>query len=545
AYAVARTPVEEMLVGIFEELLHLDRVGIRDNFFEIGGHSLLATQVVSRVRDVFGVVVEVRTIFEDGTAEALAGRIEAGIRSGEREEAPPLVRAARSGQRGERLPLSFAQQRLWFIDQMESGNAAYNLPGAVKLEGKLNLDALERVINEIVRRHEVLRTRIEVEEGEPAQVIDEWKPGKLDVRDLTGLTLVEREEEAGRIAREEAGTGFDLRRGPLLRVKVLKVEEEQHVVLFTMHHIVSDGWSMGILIREVGTLYRAYSAGEDSQLDELPIQYADFAVWQSEWLRGEVLEKKLEYWRKQLAGVEELELPTDHPRPAVQSYRGTTRPFVVESELAEALRELSRQEGVSLFMTLLGGFDVLMSRYSGQSDITLGTDIANRNRAEIEGLIGFFVNQLVLRVEVRGAESFVELLKKVREACLGAYANQDVPFEKLVEELQPERDLSRAPLFQVKLVLQNAPSEALELGELRVSGAGGVDAAQTAKFDLTLVIADTGDDLAGMVEYSQDLFEAETIERLIGHYLNALRGIAEDVGRRINELSLLDVRERE
>ena len=316
-----------------------------------------------------------------------------------------------------------------------------------------------------------------------------------------------------------------------------------------MHHVVSDGWSTGILIREVGALYQAYSASAESPFEELPIQYADFALWQREWMQGEVLEKKLEYWRKQLAGLEELELPTDHPRPAAPSYRGATRPFVFENGLAESLRELSRRESVSLFMTLLGGFDVLMSRYSGQTDVALGTDIANRNRTEIEGLIGFFVNQLVLRVEVRGADSFVELLKKVREACLGAYANQDVPFEKLVEELQPERDLSRAPLFQVKLVLQNAPSEALELGELRVSrGDDALRAAietRTAKFDLTLVIADTGDDLAGMVEYSQDLFEAETIERLIGHYLNALRGIAEDVGRRINELSLLDDRERE
>jgi amino acid adenylation domain-containing protein len=540
AYVAPITPVEEILIGIYEEVLKLDRVGARDNFFEAGGHSLLATQVISRVRNTYGVEIGLGSIFEEPTVKGLARRVEEAMGSREKAEAPPLVRASRE----EKLPLSFAQQRLWFLDQLAPNNPFYNIPGMVRFEGRLSLEALERAINEVVRRHEVLRTRFEAEAGAPVQVIDQWEPRRLEVEDLTGLAPEERELEVVRRAGEEAETGFDLSREPLLRVKVMKLGEDDHVLLYTMSHIVSDGWSMGILIREVGTLYQAYSAGAESPLEELPIQYADFAVWQRNWLRGEVLEKKLDYWRKQLAGLEELELPTDHPRPAAQSYRGAALPFVVEGGLAEALRELSRRESVSLFMTLLGGFYVLMSRYSGQSDVAVGTDIANRNRAEIEGLIGFFVNQLVLRVEVRGGESFGELLRKVREACLGAYANQDVPFEKLVEELQPERDLSRSPLFQVKLVLQNAPGEALQLGEVSVSGAGGADA-QTAKFDLTMVIADTGGDLAGMVEYSLDLFEAETVERLIGHYLNALRGIVEDSGRRIGELSLLGPGERE
>src|SRR5262249_16779744 len=247
------------------------------------------------------------------------------------------------------------------------------------------------------------------------------------------------------------GAGFNLSKGPLIRVKVLKFDEEEHVVLFTMHHIVSDGWSMGILIREVGALYRSYnlgSAGESSPLEELEIQYADFAVWQRQWLKGKVLEDKLEYWRKQLTGIENLEMPADHPRPAVQSHRGAVRNFIFDPELTRKLRALSQREGATLFMTMLAGFDVLMSRYSGQQDVAIGTDIANRNRAEIEGLIGFFVNQLVLRVKVRARESFRELLKQVREVCLGAYAHQDLPFEKLVDELQPERDLSRSPLYQ-------------------------------------------------------------------------------------------------
>jgi amino acid adenylation domain-containing protein len=544
----ARTPLEEMLIGIFEEVLKLDRVGRHDNFFEIGGHSLVATQVISRVRAAFGVEIGVRSIFRDATITGLARRIEEAIRAGEKTEAPPLVRTSREGWRGAGPPLSFAQQRLWFLDQLVPNNPLYNIPGRVRLDGRLDFDALQRVINEIVRRHEALRTRFEVEAGEPVQVIDEWEPRRLEVTDLTNLPSDEQEAEARRMAREEAGTGFDLSRGPLLRVKLLKLEQDNHVLLYTMHHIVSDGWSMEILSREVGDLYRAYSAGEASPLPELPIQYADFAVWQREWLQGEALERELEYWRKQLAGLEGLELPTDHPRPVAPTYRGAIQCFVVERSVAERLSEMSRREGATLFMTLLGGFDVALSRYSGQEDVTIGTDIANRNRAEIEGLIGFFVNQLALRVEVRTRESFRDLLKRVREVCLGAYAHQDVPFEKLVEELQPERDLSRSPLFQAKLVLQNVPSEGLELEGLRLSGGGGAEV-EVARSDLTLFITEVrtegGPELIGAVNYSRDLFEAGTIERLMGHYTNVLREIAEGSERRIWELSLLSAEERE
>ena len=545
-YLGARTAIEEILVGIFEEVLGLDRVGIRDNFFEIGGHSLLATQVISRVRSAFGVEVGVRSIFEKPTVEGLASKMEEAIGAGEKDEAPPLVKASREG----RLPLSFAQQRLWFIDQLEPGNTIYNCPGAVRLEGRLNLEALERVINEVIRRHEVLRTTMEVSaEGEPMQVIDEWKPRRLEVEDLTSLSPEEKEREARRRAREEAGTGFDLRRGPLLRVKVLRLEEEEHVLLYTMHHIVSDWWSMGILDREVRELYWAYDAGEPSPLEELPIQYADFAVWQREWLSGAVLEKELDYWRERLAEAETLELPTDHPRPAGPSHRGARHYFVIEEAVTEKLRALSQREGVTLFMTLLGGFDLVMSRYSGQEDIVLGTDSANRNRAEIEGLIGFFVNQLVMRVNVKRGESFRELLKSVREVCLGAYAHQDVPFEKLVEELQLKRDLSRSPLFQAKLILRNAARERPELGSAKLSGlsewAGMANVMTAAKIDLTVAIAEAGRDLVVATEYDRELFEPATIERLIGHYGNILKGIVEEKGEAVSELSLLSDEERE
>jgi amino acid adenylation domain-containing protein len=546
-YVGARTPIEGLLAGIFEDVLKLERVGRNDNFFEIGGHSLLATQAVSRIRNVLGVEIDVRNIFEDATVGGLARRIEEAIGAGERNGAAPAIRRRIEGQSGGqkvvRLPLSFAQQRLWFIDQLEPGKALYNIPGVVRLEGRLDLESLKSAIDEIVRRHEVLRTRIEVEDGEPMQVIDQWKPRRLEVEDLTAFPREEQEKEAGRMAREEAHTGFDLSIDPLMRVKVLKLGEDEHMLLFTMHHIVSDAWSTEILIREVGALYHAYSAGEPSPLSELPIQYSDFAAWQREWLKGDALEAELEYWRKQLSGMEDLELPTDYSRPAVRTYRGARHHFVIDGELTRKLRALSQREGVTPFMALLGGFDVLLSRYSGQEEIVIGTDIANRNRAEIEELIGFFVNQLVLRVEVRARESFGEFLKQVREVCLGAYAHQEAPFEKLVEELQPERDPSRSPLFQAKLIWQNAPREGLELGGVRLASIGGIEL-ETSKLDLTVSITDEGRHLVGSASYSADLFEAETIERLVSHYMNVLRGAIEDGGKSISELDLLSDRER-
>ena len=548
-YVAPRTQIEELTLGIFGEVLRLDRIGVRDNFFEIGGHSLLATQVISRVRNSFGVEIGVRSVFEHPTPEGLSRRIKEAMMAGEKVETPPLVRINPEGGRGRRAPLSFAQLRLWFVNQLNPDSAVYNIPGMVRLEGALNLDALERVINEIVRRHEVLRTRIEVEAGEPAQVINEWEPWKLEVLDLTRLSLEEREAEINRRERTESETGFDLGRGPLLRVKVLKLEEEEHVLLYTMHHIVSDGWSMEILYREVAALYQAYLAGDASPLPELPIQYADFAVWQREWLQGQALEREMQYWQEQLTGVEDLELPIDHPRPEVRSHRGRRLHFVVERELTRILRESSRRQGATLFMTLLGALNVVLSRYSGQDSVAIGTDIANRNRAEIEGLIGFFVNQLVLRVNLRAGERFNDFLKRVRDVCLKAYAYQDAPFEKLVERLRPERDLSRSPLFQVKLILENMPREEQHLGTLRmVSGNGdeiqAVSETQTARFDLLISIIDGESSLFGLVEYSLDLFESETVERLISHYANALGSIADSGEKPISELSLLSETER-
>ena len=366
------------------------------------------------------------------------------------------------------FPLSYAQERLWFLDELEPGSVAYNIPMAVRIKGALQVEALERAVNEIVGRHEALRTRFEVHEGKPVQVIEAEQEIKLEAVNLEGMS----EEEQGRriegLAQEEARWRFDLSKGPLLRMRLARLAEGEHVIFFTMHHIVSDGWSMGVLVREFVQLYEAFSRGQLSPLGELPIQYVDYAVWQRGWLQGEVLEKQLRYWKGRLAGAPALELPTDRPRPAVQSYKGASERVVIGKELLAGLNELSQRQGVTLFITLSAAFKALLSRYSRQEDIVVGTAIANRNRGETEGLIGFFVNTLVLRTDLSGDPTFLELLGREREVALGAYGNQDVPFEKVVAELQVERDLSRSPLFQVMLVLQNAPEGALADWSLNV-----------------------------------------------------------------------------
>ncbi len=539
-YAGAETPIEELLVGIWEEVLGVNRVGVHDNFFELGGHSLLATQLISRVRAAFEVEMPLRRLFEQPTIAGLARSVEAELSVRQELKAPPLVAVTRD----RKLPLSYAQQRLHFIDQLEPASGIYNMPVAVRLTGELHLTALEQTFNEIVRRHEVLRTSFVNVDGEPLQVISPARPLSLPLVDLSHLAAEEREAEAQRLATAEAQRPFDLSIGPLFRVKALRLSATEHILLCTMHHIVSDGWSMGVLIREVAALYEAYSQDRPSPLPELPIQYADYSIWQREWLTGEVLESQLSYWREQLSGAPAvLELPTDRPRPAVQSFRGAAQPIQLSAELTEKLRQLSRAEGVTLFMTLLSAFSVLLSRLSGQDDIVVGTPIANRTRVETEGLIGFFVNTLVLRTKVEARESFRALLARVREVTLGAYSHQEVPFEKLVEELQPNRDLSHSPLFQVMFVLQNAPRETLRLGEVELHSAGASN--ETAKFDLTLELMESGEGLTGVWQYSTDLFDAATIERMSGHFQTLLEAIASEPEQRVAELEILSHAERE
>ncbi|HZI03336.1 MAG TPA: condensation domain-containing protein, partial [Archangium sp.] len=436
AYVAPRTPTEQLLAPMWSQLLSVERVGSSDNFFELGGHSLLATQVVSRVRASFGVELPLRALFEAPTLEALAARIDSTSREG--VELPPLRPVARTGE----LPLSFAQQRLWFLEQLEPGLATYNMAATVQLEGTLDVSALERGFQELARRHESLRTTFRATEKQPVQVIHSEAVLPLPVIDLGELPQAEREAQVRRLAYEEAQRPFDLIRGPMLRLKLLELEDTRHVLLLTMHHIVSDGWSMGILIREVGALYEAFSSGKPSPLPALTLQYADYAAWQRGWLQGEALESQLAYWRQQLAQAPKvLELPTDKPRPPVQSYRGATLTRLMPRTVSDALTALCQREGVTPFMALLAGFQSLLSRYSGQTDVVVGTDIAGRTHADTEGLIGFFINQLVMRGDLSGDPTFRELLGRVRQVALGAYAHQDVPFEKLVEELKPQRDL--------------------------------------------------------------------------------------------------------
>ena len=352
-------------------------------------------------------------------------------------------------------PLSFAQERLWFLDQLEPGSTVYNIPRAFRLTGRLDSAALERSLNEIMRRHEALRTTFKSVDGTPRQVVAAQLTLPLPVIDLSDRSASDRENEVHRFTAEVARRPFDLSRGPLVRTTLLRLGQEEHILLLNMHHIVSDGWSMAILFRELADLYEAYTNGKPSPLAELPIQYVDYAVWQRNWLKGEVLETQLSYWKKQLENISTLNLPTDRPRPAVQTFHGARESLVLSTDLTQALKATSRKEGATLFMTLLAAFQILLHRLTGQEDIAVGSPIAGRNRSEIEGLIGFFINTLVLRTDLSGNPTFTELLARVRRDCLEAYAHQDVPFEKLLEELRPKRDLSRTPLFQVFLNMVN------------------------------------------------------------------------------------------
>ncbi|QRK06023.1 amino acid adenylation domain-containing protein [Archangium violaceum] len=537
-YVEPEGPVAIALARLWRELLRVERVGMHDDFFELGGHSLLATQLVSRVRKTFGVELPLRTLFDAPTLGAWAARIAAAREVG--SSAQPVLQAKGAG---DSQPLSFAQQRLWFLEQLQPGSSAYNIPYALRLEGRLERKALERALEEVVRRHEVLRVSFESRAGEPVLRLNEPPRLSLDPVDLSALDAGRRDEEVERRASEEAGRPFELSEGPLLRATLLRLAEREHVLLLTVHHIVFDGWSTGILFRELAALYGAFSRGEPSPLPELPLQYADYARWQREWLKGEVLEAQLGYWKQRLAGSPPvLNLPLDKPRPARRSSRAGHVPVALSREVSEALESLAQQEGCSLFMVLLGGFQALLARWSGQEDIVVGTPVAGRTRAEVEELIGFFVNTLVLRTDVSGAPTFRELLARVREVALGAYAHQDVPFEKLVEELRPVRELRHSPLFQVMFALQNIPTREVSLPGLKLSPMEneGVE----AKLDVVLSLTRTPEGLRGAFTYDAALFEPVTIERLARHLETLLAAVAAAPDRRVEAVELLRGEER-
>ncbi|HEY0606192.1 MAG TPA: condensation domain-containing protein, partial [Herpetosiphonaceae bacterium] len=443
--------------------------------------------------------------------------------------------------------LSFNQQRLWFLDQLVPNSPAYNILTGVRVVGPLDITAFERSLNEIIRRHESLRARFPTVDGQAVQAIEPRLTIALPQVDLRALDDAARDAELQRLMQVESSQPFDLATGPLLRAALVRLADQESVLLLTLHHIVSDTWSFGILVRELVTLYDAFSTGKPSPLPELPIQYPDFAVWQRQRLQGEALEAQISYWKQQLGAgssgnLPTLELPTDYPRPPVQTFRGAAQSFVVPREPTEALKELSRQEGVTLFMTLLAAFNVLMARYSGQDDILVGSPIAGRQRVETENMIGFFANTLVLRTRLGGNPAFRDVLKSVRETMQGAHAHQDVPFEQLVEILHPERDMSRNPLFQVMFVLQNTPPAALTLPGITISAISLQSS--TAKFDIWLSMEERGDELFANVEYNTDLFEAATIRRMQGHFLTLLATVVADAAAPILDLPLLTEAER-
>ncbi|MBI4524350.1 MAG: hypothetical protein HY695_11130 [Deltaproteobacteria bacterium] len=474
-----------------------------------GGHSLLGAKLISRLGEVFRIELPLRSLFESPTIAGLAEQVEEALRKENGLRTLPIIPASRAGN----LPLSFSQQRLWFLDQLDPGNPNYNLLVAFQLRGPLNLTALVQSFNEIIRRHDALRTVFRAPDGEPVQIIVPsvtLEPRVLDLREI--VSDAAREAEIRHLSTIEAQRRFDLTRGPLLRITLIRITEDEHVLLRTIHHIVFDVWSMGILVQELSALYKSFSSGEPALLPKLHIQYADFARWQRERCQDELLLPQLSYWKRVLRDIPPvLELPTDRPRTAVQTVRGARQYFAVSESLSAGLKSLGNRHKVTLFMVLLAAFQTLLHRYTGQTDIVVGSPVAGRNHSELEGLIGFFLNMLVLRTDMSGNCTFRGLLVRIREVCLEAYAHQDLPFEKLVEELRPDRDLRHNPLFQVAFSLQNTPTFPLELAGLTVDELE-VDIG-IARFDIELIMMEGENGLRGYVNYKTDLFNAGTIDR--------------------------------
>ncbi|HEX3555526.1 MAG TPA: amino acid adenylation domain-containing protein [Thermoanaerobaculia bacterium] len=559
---------EALLASLWTEVLGVDDVGEEDDFFANGGHSLMAIQLISRIREVIGVDLGVRTLFNEPTFGGLAAAVSRAIAARLREEGdeeairPEALSGAALHQLALRLksrqtaaqpirpqhssegphPLSFAQERLWFLEQLEPGTAFYNIPGAVRLQGGLRPEVLASSLGVLVARHAALRTTFGDRDGRPYQVVSPRVEIGLPLIDLSALPPAGWEHEIGRLVNTETRRPFDLTRGPLMRVVLYRLAARDHVLVHTLHHIISDGWSSEIFVRELTALYRAACAGLPSPFPPLPLQYADYAVAQREYLVGERLENQLAYWRRQLAGSTGLELLGDRPRPAVETFRGMSRPVKMDGATTRGLHALAQSSGVTLFMTMLAAFQTLLWRYTGQTDVPVGSPIANRNRRELESVFGFFANTVVLRTDLSGAPTFTAVLRRVSEVTLGAYAHDELPFERLVEELQPERDMSRNPLFQIMFVLQNQPREEIALEDLSVSPLP-VDSA-TAKFDLTMFWREEQGELAGVVEHNSDLFDLTTAVRFYRHYESLIAAVLADPERPIDELPLLAPEER-
>ncbi|AFQ15020.1 non-ribosomal peptide synthase/polyketide synthase [Bacillus thuringiensis] len=535
----SRTPVEELIVSVWSQVLGIKNISVQDSFFEIGGHSLLATQVVSRLQEIFQIELPVRELFEYTTVESLAKRLEQLRKGDKKREIPPLIPM----ERGEAIPLSYAQQRLWFIDQFTPNSALYNMPMVCRLTGNWLLEALETGWNQLIERHESLRTVFQEVNGQPVQQIKSYAFQSIPKTDLTMLSSEDREEEVKRFIQQETEVPFDLTEGPLIRTSILHVGEEEWILLCTLHHIISDGWSMGILLEEWMAFYEKATDGKVAELEPLPVQYADFAQWQKGWLKEEVLDQQLQYWREELSGeLPVLQLPMDRPRPAIQTHHGSTYTLVLPSTLHDKLNELSRKEGATLFMTLLAAYQSFLSRYTGQEDILVGSPIANRNYREIEGLIGFFVNTLVYRTNLSGGPTFQDVLYQVRQKALKAYEYQDIPFEKIVEVVQPERSTSHSPIFQTMFILQNMKQEFPVLSSRSIEMIESHS--PIAKFDLSVMAVETEEGLLFTFEYNKDLFNATTIERMAGHFEKWLYEVSHRPQNPLHDLSMLSEPER-
>ncbi len=541
-YVAPRTPSEEIIAKLFAATLGVEVVGIYDSFFELGGHSLLATQLISRLRQSFEVEIPLKALFESPTIAQLDQKISQLRMQGRGLSLPPIERIASER---EEIPLSFAQERLWFLNQLEGLSATYNIPAALRLRGELNLGAFERVLSEIVRRHEVFRTSFHSVNGTAVQVIQPKVSLNLERVDLQHLHEGEQEIVLKQQIQQLAISPFDLEIAPLVRCCLWQLSDNEYIFGINMHHIVSDGWSIGVLIREVSALYPAFCAGEASPLPELEIQYADFALWQRQWQNQQLQQNQLIYWKNQLANAPALlELPTDYPRPVVQTFQGNKQSLMLSTCLTKSLKLLSQQENVTLFMTLLAAFKVLLYRYSSSRDIVVGCPTAGRNRSDIEKLIGCFVDILVLRTDLSGNLSFRELLRRIRKTELDAYAHQSIPFEQLVKELQPERHLSYTPIFQVMFNLLNFKEERIEFPDLIVETIPLSNSKYWSKFDLTLYVEEQEDRLECEMVYNTALFEDATIIRMLEHFQNLLADIIVDVEKDISILSILTTDEK-
>jgi len=537
AFAPPATAVEEILVGLWEELLGREGIGVEASFFDLGGHSLLATRLIARVRRAFGVEFAMVHLFDAPTVRRM-GRIVESLLGTSAAVAPAIVPVSRQ----EPLPLSYSQQSLWLLDQLEPGKTAYSLPAAIDLEGEVDVPALAATLTAVVARHETLRTRIVPASGRPWQQIDPPARVPLPVVDLGGLPPEARDSLAGRLARREAARPFDLLRGPLLRARLLLRGEGRKTVLLNLHHIISDGWSMGLLIRELVLLYGERTGGARADLPPLPIQFADYAAWQREWLQGDVLARHLDYWKERLRGLPPvLELPSDRPRTLGRPATGALLAVEIPADLTAELAALARREGATLFMVLLAAFKHLLGRTTHREDMVVGAPVANRGDVELENLIGFFVNTLVLRAHLGGAPSFRELLERVREVTLGAYAHQDLPFERLVEELRPERDPGHNPIFQVMLAFQNTPRQPVSPPRVQIHWRG-IETG-TSKFDLGMVLGEVDGVLRGALDYSRDLFDATTMLRFVDRFRQLLRQVVERPDERLDRLSAMSAAE--